>query len=90
MSQITITLIIVAAAFGYTVYSVVKSLMAKESGHCGGCDACDIKNDFLKELEKKGISRVGKQGTSVPTNQKPQRFPELERTLLSKFKSIRS
>ena len=79
MSQITIVLIIIAAALGYTVYSVVKSLKAKESGHCGGCDACDIKNDFLKELEKKGINNGEKRKTSLPTDQKPQRFPEFKR-----------
>lgn len=56
MSQITIVLIIIVAALGYAVYSVVKSLLAKNSDHCGGCDACDIKKDFLKELEKKSLT----------------------------------
>ena len=79
MSQIIIVFIIIAAALGYTVYSVVKSLLAKDSDHCGGCNACDIKTDFLKELEKKGISKGEKQKTSLPTDQKPQRFPEFKR-----------
>jgi len=78
MLQIIIVLIIVAVALGYTVYSVVKSLKAKESGHCGGCDGCDVKNDFLKELEKKAINIREKQKTSLPTDHKPQRFPEFK------------
>lgn len=85
MLQITIVLIIITAALGYTVYSVRKSLMAKESGHCGGCDACNIKTDFLKELEKKGINKGQKQKTFLTTDQKLQRFPEF--TSLSKFHS---
>lgn len=84
MSQITIALIIVAAAFGYTVHSVIKSLLSKNSDHCGGCDACDIKKDFLKELEKKGINKEEKQKTPLPA-QKPHRFPEF--TSLPKYHS---
>ena len=76
MSQITIVFIIIAAALGYTVYSVVKSLKAKEPGHCGSCGACDIKTDFLKELEKKGINKGEKKEAFLTKDQKPQRFPE--------------
>lgn len=76
MSQITIVFIIIAAAVGYTVYSVVKSLMAKDSGHCGGCDSCEVKNDFLKELEKKGINPAKRQNKSMPADPNANRFPE--------------
>jgi hypothetical protein len=76
MSQISIVLIIIAVAVAYTVYSIVISLKVKDSGHCGGCGSCEVKNDFLKELEKKGINPAKKQFTSLPTDPNSNRFPE--------------
>jgi hypothetical protein len=50
MIQNIIALIIVAAAGVITVYSLYKSLIAKEKSLCGGCASCSLKS----ELKKKG------------------------------------
>jgi hypothetical protein len=47
MIQNMIALTIVFLAVGYTIFAIIKSLTAKESSQCGGCESC-----ILKEIKK--------------------------------------
>jgi len=53
MIQNILALIIVFIAAAYTVYATVKSLMAKKSSACGGCNGCSFKDG---KLSKQGCS----------------------------------
>lgn len=44
MIQNIIALIIVFAAVGYTFYSIIKNLTAKNVSNCGGCSGCSLKD----------------------------------------------
>jgi len=53
MIQNIIVYIIITITLVYVLFSIVKNLHTKKTGHCGGCDGCSVKNEFQKALENK-------------------------------------
>jgi len=43
MIQNLIALTIVFSAVGFTLFSIIKNLTAKNASHCGGCSGCSLK-----------------------------------------------
>ena len=64
MIQNIIALLIVGFVVIKTIYSVYKSITAKDKSVCGGCASCDLKH----ELKKKGKL------VSYDENQTPRKF----------------
>lgn len=54
MIQNLIALIIVFSAAAITVFSIIKSLTAKKTSHCGGCTGCSF-NGLPAVKHSKGI-----------------------------------
>lgn len=49
MIQNSLVIAIIAAAAGYVVYSMVKSLSMKPGkNHCAGCSGCDLQKERKK------------------------------------------